>query len=233
MTHSLWNQMPGDRLLVDVSLWSADLTALGDEVRRLEPFADMVHIDVSDAHFAPGLLFFPDLIAALTRLTGTPFHVHLMVERPLDLLDAVLEAGADMVTVDYKNGDAVPEVIRRVRHHERAVGLAVGLDVEPEAVRPYLDRVELVLMMGTPLGIKGVDLAPSACHRIEVMRRLLREAGQHERVKIGADGGLRRQTVPALRAAGADLVAPGSLIFGAPDLDEVFSWLWSLPEPVG
>lgn len=225
--------MPGDRLLVDVSLWSADLTALGDEVRRLEPFADMFHVDVSDAHFTPGLLFFPDLLAALKRLTGTPFHVHLMVEQPLTVLDDFIEAGADMVTVDYENGDAVWEVIRRVHDHQRAVGLAVGLDVEPDAVRPFLHQVELILMMGTPLGIKGVDLAPSACSRIETMRRLVREAGRDGMVKIGADGGLRRHTVPALRSAGTDLIAPGSLIFGSPTLGEVFGWLWSLPGPVG
>lgn len=232
MTHSLWCRMPGDRLLVDVSLWSADLTALGDEVRRLEPFADMMHFDVSDAHFVPGLLFFPDLVAALKRLTSTPFHVHLMMEQPLALIDEFIQAGADMVTVDYKNGAAVPEAIRRVHGRQRAAGLAVGLDVELEVVRPYLDQVELVLMMGTPLGIKGLDLALSACSRIQEMRGILRSLGR-EGVKIGADGGIRRHTVPALRAAGADLVVPGSLIFSHPDLGEIFEWLRSLPQPAG
>ncbi len=224
--------MPGDRLLVDVSLWSADLTALGDEVRRLEPFADMIHIDVLDAHFVPGLLFFPDLLAALKRLTHTPFHVHLMVEQPLDLLDDFIQAGADVLTVHYENGIAVPDAIGRIHEQQRAAGLAVGLDVEPEAVAPHFDQVDLVLMMGTPLGIKGLDLAPSACRRIEEMRSILRDLRQHERVKIGADGGIRQQTVPALRAAGADLVVPGSLVFDSPSLRDVFGWLWSLPGPV-
>jgi ribulose-phosphate 3-epimerase len=192
----------------------------------------MFHFDVSDAHFAPGLLFFPDLVAALRPLTRTPFHVHLMVEHPLTLIDDFIQAGADMVTVDYANGAAVPEAIRRIHSQERAASVAVGLDVELEAVRPYLDQVDLVLMMGTPLGVKGVDLAPSACDRIQAMRGILRDLGR-EQVKVGADGGLRRHTVPALRAAGADLITPGSLIFGSPSLDEVFDWLWSLPGPAG
>ena len=224
--------MPGNRLLVDVSLWSADLTALGDEVKRLEPYADMIHIDVSDAHFVPGLLFFPDLLAALKRLTRTPFHVHLMVEEPLPLLDDFIQAGADMLTVHYENGDAVPEALRRIHDHQRAAGLAVGLDTEPEAVTRYLDQVELVLLMGTPLGIKGLELAPSACRRIEEMRGIIHGLGQ-EGVMIGADGGIRRHTVPALRAAGADLMVPGSLVFGGPSLGEVFDWFRSLPEPDG
>lgn len=231
MTHSFWTQMPCDRLLVDVSLWSADLTALGDEVRRLDPFADLFHVDVSDAHFVPGLLFFPDLLAALKPLTRTPFHVHLMVDHPLQMLNDFIDAGADLVTVDIQNGDAVPEAIRRIHEQRRAAGVAIALDVEPEAVGPYLNQVDLVLMLGTPPGIKGVDLAPSAYDRMAAMRRLLKDVGQEARVKIEADGGLRRHTVPGLRAAGADLVAPGSLIFGHPNLDEVFGWLWTLPGP--
>lgn len=224
--------MPSHRFLVDVSLWSADLTALGDEVRRLAPFADLFHVDVSDAHFVPGLLLFPDLLAALKPLTHIPFHVHLMVEQPLDLLDDFIQAGADVLTVHYENGPVVSEAIRRIHEQQRAAGLAVGLDVGPEAVAPYLVDVDLVLMMGTPLGIKGLDLAPSACPRIEEMRSILRDLGQSERVKIGADGGIRHHTVPALRAAGADLVVPGSLVFNSPSVQDVFDWLWSLPGPV-
>jgi ribulose-phosphate 3-epimerase len=111
-------------------------------------------------------------------------------------------------------------------------GSPCGLDVPPDAVQPYLDAVDLVLMMGTPLGIKGVDLHPSAPERITAVRRLIHDAGRDGHVRIEADGGLRRHTVPALRAAGVDLISPGSLVFGAPDLDEVFDWLWSLsPEP--
>lgn len=78
------------RLLLDVSLWSADLANLEPEIRRLEPFADSFHLDAADGHFVPSLLFFPDLIARLRELTRVPFHLHLMATRPLDLLDAFL-----------------------------------------------------------------------------------------------------------------------------------------------
>jgi len=228
---SLWHRMPANRLLVDVSLWSADLTALGDAVRRIAAYADLIHIDVSDAHFVPGLLFFPDLVAALRPLTTIPFHVHLMAENPVPLIDDFAAAGADLLTVHHEIGAALPDALRRIRGHGRKAGLAIGLDTNLEPVIPHLDHIDLVLMMGTRLGLKGQDLAPTACERVAAMRHILHEKDAWGRVRIEADGGLRRHTVPNLRAAGADLISPGSLIFGDPDLDGTFDWLWSLPAP--
>ncbi|MGE5222074.1 MAG: D-allulose-6-phosphate 3-epimerase, partial [Omnitrophica WOR_2 bacterium] len=94
---------PGERLLADASLWSADFTRLGDEIRRVDGYADLYHFDVSDAHFVPGLLFFPDLVAALRPLTRKPFHVHLMADNPLSLIDDFVNAGADRITIHYGN----------------------------------------------------------------------------------------------------------------------------------
>lgn len=229
---TVWSALPRDRLLVDVSLWSADLAALGDEVRRIAPFTDVLHIDVCDAHLAPGLLFFPDLVAALRPLTSVPFHVHLMVENPIPLIDDFVAAGADALTVHHEIGGSVPDALERIRRHGRAAGLAIQLDSSTDAVIPYLGDVELVLMMGTRLGLKGQDLAPTACARIADMRRILHDNAALRRVVIEADGGLRRHTVPALRAAGADLISPGSLIFGTLDPSDVFHWLRTLPAPL-
>ncbi len=90
--------IPGDRFTAEFSLWSADLTRLGDDIRRTESVADLYHIDVADAHFVPGLLFFPDLVAALRPLTTRPFHLQLMVRDPAALIDDFVAAGADLIT---------------------------------------------------------------------------------------------------------------------------------------
>jgi ribulose-phosphate 3-epimerase len=228
---SIWDRFPVDRLLVDVSLWSADLSALGREVRRLEPHADMVHIDVADGHFVPRLLFFPDLVAAIRPFTALPMHVHLMVERPSALVDAFVDAGADILTVHHEVGADATAAVERIRLRARAPGVALRLDSEVEEAGPYLDDVELVLLLGTAVGVKGAEPAPEAEGRVARLDRLLRERGVRERVKIEADGGLRRHTVPGLRAAGADLISPGSLIFGSGDWEEVFGWARGLPRP--
>jgi ribulose-phosphate 3-epimerase len=225
-----WARLPVERLLVDVSLWSADLTRLADEVARIAPYADLFHLDVTDAHFAPGLIFFPDLVAQLRPLTTTPFHVHLMVERPADLALPFAEAGADLITVHVETGSQVGAALDLIRQQGAEAGLAIKLETPLEAAWPYLDRVSIVVMMGTALGIKGVGLADDACPRLEVMRRHLADRGLTERVKIMADGGLREHTVPLLRTAGADAISPGSLIFKSADLPKTLAWLHALPK---
>lgn len=226
-----WKHLSGDRLLVDVSLWSADLAHLGESVARLDSYADSFHVDVADAHFVPRLLLFPDLVAALRPLTGKPFHVHLMVDDPTRLIDDFAAAGSDLITIHYEIGAAVPAALERIRGHELAAGLALQLNTPPEAVAPYVDQIDLVVMMGTDLGIKGVGLSEQAVPRLRRMRRLLIEHGATDRIRVEADGGLRTHTVPRLRAAGADAISPGSLIFQSDNLADTFEWLWSLPGP--
>jgi ribulose-phosphate 3-epimerase len=226
---SFWDAFPHHRLLVEASLWSADFTHFADEMRRMEPYADLYHIDVSDGHFVPGLLFFPDLVAALRPLSAKPFHVHLMATNPLDLLPAFLEAGARIITVHAENGPQAPAALQAIRQAGAGAGLALGLDVLPEQVLPYLEMLDLVIMMGTLIGIKGVEPSPYACLRLQHMRALIASAGLQGRVKLVADGGIRRHTVPELRRAGADVVIAGSLVYQSADLAETFAWLHALP----
>ncbi len=86
----------------------------------MEPFVDPYHIDVSDGHFVPGLLFFPDPVATLRPLSAKPFHVHLIVTNPLDLLPTFLEAGASLITVHVENGPLAPTALQAIRQAGRA-----------------------------------------------------------------------------------------------------------------
>ncbi len=220
-----WSDLPDSRLLVDVSLWSADLANLESAVRRLSPWADSFHLDAADGHFAPSLLFFPDLVRALRPHTSRPFHVHLMAERPSALAGDFLDAGADVLTVHVENGEreagaAIEQALRR----GRGAGVTVRLESPVRAVEPFLESVELVILLGTGAGVKGADLAPQACARLREARALLRERGR-PRVRLVADGAIRTHTVSALHQAGADAVVPGSLVFQSPDLESTFRWL--------
>jgi ribulose-phosphate 3-epimerase len=228
---SVWRQLPTNRLLAEFSLWSADLTRLGEEIRRTERYADLYHIDVADAHFVPGLLFFPDLVAALRPLTTKPFHVHLMADTPLALIDDFVAAGADIITTHVELGSVVPAVLQKTRDARVSAGLAIKLETPLDLVQPYLDQIEVLVMMGTPLGVKGQDLSSLACPRIQVMRSLLDRHRPTHPIRVVADGGIRRHTVPALRAAGADGIVPGSLVFRSDDLDRTIAWLRSLSAP--
>ena len=223
----MWSELPQQRLLADFSLWSANLAALGESIQRTEPYADLYHIDVADAHFVPGLLFFPDLVAALREVTEKPFHVHLMVEYPAALAEAFLDAGADLITVHADNSEA-SEVLEAVRSRGKSAGIALELEMDPRLVEEFLDRISLVLMMGTPLGVKGVGMDDRAPDRIRTVKATLEKRGLTERVKVSADGGIREHTVPLLRSGGADMITPGSLVFRSRDLDATTQWLQHL-----
>jgi ribulose-phosphate 3-epimerase len=191
----------------------------------------MFHLDVADAHFVPGLLFFPDLVAALRPWTDVPFHVHLMTEHPITHISAFAEAGANLITVHYENGAQASTALEQIHRRGLAVGLALQLETPPEVIVPYLGRVQLILLMGTQLGIKGQSLDPSTYTREQTVRQIIRDHGYEGRVKIGVDGGIREQTVPLLRNAGADLVVPGSLVFKSAHPAQTLQWLHALSAP--
>ncbi len=207
-------------LFLDVSLWSANLTNLAESIRAVDPLVDSFHLDVSDGHYSNCLVFFPDLVAQLRPLTSKPLHVHLFVRRPADWIDPFADAGVDMISVHQPARD----LLARIRRRGCRAGLAISLD-HPLT---FIEGFDYVVLMATRIGIKGVSAEPRIYSRIRHMASHLREIGRREQVKILVDGGIRRETVPLFREAGADGVVPGSLVFGAPDRPAVFSWLRSL-----
>jgi ribulose-phosphate 3-epimerase len=225
-----WRRFPADRLIPELSLWSADLPRLADEFARMDPYAGMYHFDVADGHFVPEMLFFPDLVAQLRPLTEKPFHVHLMTDNPLAWIGPFADAGADLITVHHENDD-VREALAAIHAAGVVAGLAIQLETPVEAAGPFFDEVAIITLMGTRLGIKGVGLDESAPGRIRALQTVLRERGLTGRIRVAADGGIREHTVPMLRAAGADTVVMGSLAFKAPDLAGRFAWLAGLPAP--
>jgi ribulose-phosphate 3-epimerase len=226
--------LPRDRLLGEFSLWSADLCNLAADLRRTEPHADIFHIDVADGRFAPAFLFFPDQVARIRALTRRPLHVHLMVEADI-LLEQVRQfaaAGADLITVHPEIGPAVTaEAIALIAELGREAGVVLRLETPVAALAPHLDRVAFVTLLGTAIGVKGQGLSDRACPRLREVRGMLQAAGREGAVRLAADGGIRAETVPLLRAAGADTVVLGSLAFADPDLPGRIAWLHGLPGP--
>lgn len=219
---SFLTDLPTDRLLVEASLWSADLGALAAEVERITPHADVIHIDASDTRFVPEPLFFPALVAAIRPRTTLPLHVHLMAHEPARLAGAFIAAGADLVTV-HAEARGAADAIRRIRSEGRPAGLALTLNTDIASVAELLDDVAVVVLVGTPLGTKGTEMDAAAPGRVTAMRRHLDE--HHPGVPIVADGGIRAHTVPALAAAGATGVVAGSLLLDSTDLGGTADWL--------
>jgi ribulose-phosphate 3-epimerase len=221
------SSLPRTRLLAEYSMWSADLIRLADDLIRITPHADILHVDVADGHFAPALLFFPDLVARLRAETALPIHVHLMVADAvlLSQIDQFAEAGADLISLHVENANAA-EGLSRIAAHGVKAGMVLRVETPVAQAAPWLGRLDMLTLLGTAIGVKGQGLDASATARLQEAARLIAASGR--RIVLAADGGIRDTTVPLLRQAGAETVVMGSLAFGAPDLADRMRWLHGL-----
>ena len=224
-----FDALPAGRCLAEFSLWSSNLIALDQDMARVGNLADIYHVDVADGHFAPSLLFFPDLVAALRKRTAIPFHVHLMLadEVLLAQVDQFAEAGADLISVHAENRNAA-QALARIRSHGLKAGVVLRVETPVETVDPLLEDLDFLTLLGTRIGVKGQGLDPSAPARLQQAGRLIAARSNPGRCVLAADGGIREDTVPLLVSAGAETVVMGSLAYGAADLAARIQWLHGL-----
>jgi ribulose-phosphate 3-epimerase len=197
---------------VSASAWSADLGALRASLAAAAPHCDSVHFDIMDNHFVPELLFGPDILATVKPHVPVPFQAHMMIENPercvaryAPVVDTFLFHPA--TCADWSG------IKQEVRGLGRSVGLALLLGENWRAYRDDLAEVDVALVMGTDVGIKGVDINTDAYAVISELREYIDAHGYA--CLIQADGGIRRHTLPLLIAAGVDAITPGSLFFGS------------------
>jgi ribulose-phosphate 3-epimerase len=207
------------------SLWSADLANLAKEIHRVEPYSDCFHLDVADGHYVKNLLFFPDLVKALRPHTRLPFEIHLMVTDPLSWVEPFVEAGADHIIFCLDAAKDPQEGLRAIKSFGKRAGVSLLITESLDLLEPYWDALDILTVVGTAMGIKGASMDQTVPGKIRRARDLINERGLL--TQIEADGGIRRETVPLIHAAGADYIVPGSLMFGG-DPKEMRAWLASL-----
>ncbi len=205
------------------SLWSADLLALRDSVKFLSGYADEFHIDVMDGVCVPDILFGLDFVAALRGATETPLDVHLMTNTNVELVDRAIEAGAARLAVHASFCADVRVILRRIGEKGAMPVLVVPLDVAIDQHSLPWGLFRRILLVGTPIGIKGVGLDPCIPGRIRALTGFRAALGLN--FEIFVDGGIRPTTAPILAAAGADGIVPGSLVFKAPDPLATIRWI--------
>jgi len=212
-------------LKCSTSLWSADLGNLAAEMKRVEPYSERFHLDVADGHYVPTLLFFPDLVKALRPHTKVPFEIHLMTTDPLAWIEPFVEAGADGMIFCFDAARDPGAVLRAIKARGKKAGVSLLLTEPLELLGPYWNDLDVLTIVGTAMGIKGASMDPSIPDKIRQARQIIRKRGLQ--TEIEADGGIRRETVPLLHAAGADFIVPGSLMFRE-DPSAMRRWLASL-----
>jgi ribulose-phosphate 3-epimerase len=201
---------------LSVSILSADLAHLADQVKLIEPYADLIHIDVMDAHFAPPLTIGPVVVASLRRCTDRVLHGHLQVEAPEGLFAELAEAGTDMVSFHVEAVDDPVPVIRKAREAGMDVGMAVKPETPVEQVYPYLEDLDDVIVMSVRPGWAGQRFMSEALSKLEALRAELDRRGLASDVEI--DGGVKLDNAKRCIDAGATVIISASAIFQAPDI---------------
>ncbi len=212
-------------LKCSTSLWSADLANLAAEMRRVDPFSERFHIDVADGHYVPNLLFFPDQVKALRPHSRLPFEVHLMTTDPMSWIDPFAEAGADIILFCLDSATSPGDVLRAIKKRGKQAGVSLLITEPLELLEPYWEDLDVLTLVGTAMGIKGASMDASVPDKIRRARALISRRGLSTVVE--ADGGIRRETVPLMAAAGVDFIVPGSLMFKE-DPAAMRDWLSSL-----
>jgi ribulose-phosphate 3-epimerase len=196
------------------SILSADFARLGAEVDRVAPEADLLHVDVMDGHFVPNLTIGPPVVEALREHTGLFLDCHLMVDNPQVLLADFAEAGADRCIVHVELGDPLP-LFAELRERNVGAGVVLNPETPVERVLPYLDDVDLVLVMSVHPGWGGQQFIADVLDKVRVLRTAIDD--RQLDVEIEIDGGINLDTAPLAARAGVDILVAGSAVFRAPD----------------
>ena len=197
---------------ISASILNADFGRLGEEVRRADAGGvDSIHLDVMDGHFVDNLTMGPVVVEAVRDDSRLPFHSHLMISNPLAYAERFADAGSDLIVFHVEAGDDPGAVIEAIEQAGCRPGIALNPETPAEAVHPYLDRVDLLLVMTVHPGWGGqafmADVLPKLAELRDEVRR--RELG----VEIGVDGGVNLETIGSAHAAGGEVLVTGSALY--------------------
>jgi len=198
------------------SILSADFSKLGEEIKSIDS-ADYLHFDVMDGMFVPNISIGLPVLASVRKITELAIDVHLMIESPARYVAQFAQAGGDIIVFHIEA--ETPENISSALETIRLLGKKAGLSIKPntpvEALLPYLDACDMVLVMTVEPGFAGQKFISSTLPKISELRRIIDDRGLSCEIEV--DGGINLETAKLCIDAGANVLAAGNDIFSAPD----------------
>ena len=206
--------MSKNSIIIAPSILSADFSHLQYALKRCDNGgAEYIHIDVMDNHFVPNLTIGPAVVKSIRPVSQKFFDVHLMVDKPKDFIQPFADAGADGITFHVEATDNPGHVIDLIRSANKQIGISLKPNTPISAVEPFLDQIDLLLIMSVEPGFGGQDYIDGSTNRINEIHNRLKELGLREKVLIEVDGGIKLTNAKEVVDAGADILVAGSAIF--------------------
>lgn len=204
------------------SILSGDFMDMASSIAQIEQSgAQWIHVDVMDGHFVPNLTIGVPFVAQLRRITDLPLDVHLMITNPLTQIPWFAEAGADIITfhMEAVDDDEAARAIEMIHAANIKAAIAVKPKTDPSVVEPFIEDVDMVLVMSVEPGFSGQSYIEGSQDKVARIAKMATEHGVSPLIQV--DGGISASTAPLVCAQGADVLVCGNAFFKADDKTEM------------